>query len=120
MKEIIPIAATVMLFLIIVTFLFAAIAKQFFAFVKIDDGDEIGIRHANFRTFNESFRTMIRCMTGEAWPSIMFDTGRERSILYQCIEDETFETYELRDPDLIGGPQGCGDLVASVFVHFAF
>jgi hypothetical protein len=34
---------------------------------------------------------LIRAGTGEDWPSIMFDLSRQRSILFQCSDRQTYE-----------------------------
>ena len=44
--------------------------------------------------------TMLRCATGENWNQIMFDGSKGYDILYQCKEDESYESMieENRDP----------------------
>lgn len=71
--------------------------------------------HVNFQNFINSFVTLLRCSTGEAWNSIMFETSWQRSILYQCNPDETYDTIVEagRDPDDWRGPQGCGSYLGS-------
>ena len=65
--------------------------------------------------------TLVRCSTGEAWNSIMFDASHGRSILYQCNEEETFETIvaDGRDPTDTYGPKGCGTGLSLAF-HLLF
>jgi Ca2+-binding EF-hand superfamily protein len=60
----------------------------------------------------------MRCATGEAWNSIMFESARSYSILYQCEEDESYEAIVARgeDPSDHMAPKGCGPTT----VAFAF
>lgn len=78
-------------------------------------------KHVNFQSFGASFLTLLRCSTGEAWNSIMFDSARPRSILFQCVEDEEYETIVEagRDPASVDGPKGCGSGFAIIF-HLLF
>ena len=77
--------------------------------------------HVNFQSFGSAFLTLIRCSTGEAWNSIMFDSSREYSILYQCEMEESYEAIIARkdDPESTYGPKGCGTGFAIVF-HLIF
>lgn len=44
--------------------------------------------HANFQSFGVAFLTLLRCSTGEAWDSIMMDTVRSKTIIFQCNEND--------------------------------
>jgi len=48
----------------------------------------------------------MRCATGEAWNSIMFDSSQSHSIMYQCNEDEDYNSIveDGRDPKDTYGP----------------
>lgn len=63
----------------------------------------------------------MRCSTGEAWNSIMFDSSQSFSILYECKEDEDYYSIIARgdDPEDVYGPKGCGNGFAVVF-HILF
>jgi len=73
--------------------------------------------HVNFQTFGNAFLTLMRCATGEAWNSIMFESARPRNILYQCIDEESYEAIVERgeDPDDFTSPKGCGSSFAIMF-----
>ena len=64
----------------------------------------------------------MRCATGEAWNSIMFDVARGHSILYQCNEDESFEAMTARgeDPLDFRTPKGCGARYTSFLFFMMF
>lgn len=40
----------------------------------------------------------------------MFDLARQHSIMFDCVEDETYETMMARD----GEPSGCGNPLISI------
>ena len=63
----------------------------------------------------------MRCSTGEAWNSIMFDSSQSFSILYECKEEEDYYSIIARgdDPGDVYGPKGCGNGFAVVF-HILF
>ena len=85
------------------------------------EGAEEMNSHVNFQSFGPAFLTLIRCSTGEAWNTIMFETSKVYSISYQCIEDESYEKMvaEGRDPEDTLGPKGCGTGFAIAF-HLLF
>jgi hypothetical protein len=61
--------------------------------------------------------TLFRCSTGEAWNSLMLDTMRQRSILFQCSEEDfDFDTY------VMNGRQtnGCGSGPAGIVFFIAY
>ena len=60
--------------LLLLIFMFAIIGTSFFALVDLDGAAEMN-KHANFQTFGASFLTLVRCATGEAWNSIMFEAA---------------------------------------------
>jgi hypothetical protein len=77
--------------LLLLLFMFSILGIFLFAEVKLQDTLDY---HANFQSFGTAFLTLLRCSTGEAWNSIMHDTMRQKSILFQCSEDEfDYETY---------------------------
>jgi hypothetical protein len=66
--------------------------------------------------------TLARSSTGESWNDIMFDCSRERSVLFKCNNDQSYEDRQ------INGIQGCGSkgvayiyfLSFTIFVSFIF
>lgn len=108
------------LLLMLLIFMFSIIGMSQFALIDLDGADEMG-SHVNFQSFGPAFLTLIRCSTGEAWNSIMFESSRVYSIDYQCEEDESYEKMieEGRDPEDTYGPKGCGTGFAIVF-HLLF
>lgn len=67
-------------------FIFSIIAMNNFAFLK--DGNEINEK-ANFRSFSNSFFTLLRISTGENWDGILVD-----SVAYQRPD---FVCYQIKD-----------------------
>ena len=49
--------------------------------------------NANFENLGLAFLTLIRIMTADTWHLIMHALSRGESILFQCIEDPTYEDY---------------------------
>jgi hypothetical protein len=88
----IPAMGSLGLLLFLLIFMYAIIGVQQFGLLKIDGGlyeipgyymgQDAMHKHANFQHFGTAFLTLFRCATGEAWNSIMFDSSRERSILF--------------------------------------
>ena len=99
----VPAMASLALLLILLIFMYAIIGVQQFGLIKIDGGikdidgyylgQEAMHKHANFQTFGSAFLTLFRCATGEAWNSIMFDSARSRSILFQCRVEENYDSW---------------------------
>jgi len=78
--------------LLLFLYIFSVLGVFLFAEVQLQTNLEI---HANFQSFGLAFLTLIRCSTGEAWNYIMADTVRQRSITFQCSEDDfDFERYQ--------------------------
>lgn len=73
--------ASLGLLLMLLIFMFSIIGMSMFALVDIDGAGEMN-RHVNFQQFGAAFLTLVRCSTGEAWNSIMFDSSQSYSILY--------------------------------------
>jgi hypothetical protein len=67
--------------LLLLMFMYAVIGMSQFGFANITDQGNANW-HANFRNFLNSFILLFRSATGEAWPSLMFDFARSRSILF--------------------------------------
>ena len=73
-----PAVGSIAFLLFILIFIYAVACVHFFSTISLIQGayeTEIGF-DANFRYFKGSFLTMFRSVTGEAWPSIMFETAR--------------------------------------------
>ena len=94
--ELMNVGALLILFL----FLFAVLGVSLFAEVKLQ---ETMNRHASFRNFGQAILTLLRVATGEGWVGIMQDAARNPSILFNCVEKQTYE-QKIND-----GIQGCGN-----------
>ena len=117
-----PVLGSFGLLLLMLLFMFTVIAVQLFALVDVNaikGLDRTLDYHVNFRDFPSAFLTLFRCATGESWNSIMYETGWNQSILFQCDYDETFQSIvdSGRDPNDWRGPQGCGNRLSS-FIFF--
>ena len=115
-----PAMASLGMILMLLIFMFAIIGMSQFSLVDLDGAGEMN-KHVNFQNFGASFLTLLRCSTGEAWNTIMFDSSRPYSILFQCEQNEDFETIVVagRDPNAVDGPKGCGTGFAVAF-HLLF
>jgi len=49
--------------------------------------------YANFQSFWLALLTLWRCSTGEGWNSLMMDTMRQRSIIFQCDDSGDFDYH---------------------------
>lgn len=77
--------------LLLFLYMFSVLGVFLFADVQLQSNLDI---HANFQSFGYAFMTLVRCSTGEAWNSIMIDSKRQRSILFQCDDgDFDYDTY---------------------------
>ena len=85
-------------------YLYSVLGVFLFAHVKLNNQLS---EHANFQTFGNAALTLFRISTGESWNSLMFDCGRQRSIDYECVVEQTYEEQQ-RD-----GIQGCGNMLSS-------
>jgi hypothetical protein len=73
--------------LLLFLYIFSVLGVFLFAGVKLQENLDV---HANFQSFTSAFLTLLRCSTGEAWDAIMVDTTRQKSILFQCNDEEDF------------------------------
>ena len=115
-----PAMGSIAALLMLLIFMFAIIGMSQFALVDLEGADEMG-KYVNFQTFGAAFLTLIRCSTGEAWNAIMFESSRSYSVLYQCNEEEDYDSIvaDGRDPADTYGPRGCGTDFAIAF-HLLF
>jgi voltage-dependent calcium channel L type alpha-1F len=74
--------------------------------------------YANFQSFGLAFLTLLRCSTGESWNSIMMDTMRRPSILFQCDDSSEFDYSKYVASDL--KTDGCGDPTTGLFFFLSF
>ena len=58
-----------------------------------------------------SFLTLVRVSTGEAWHEVMFISQKYDSILYQCINDPSYEDYVANGYETVG----CGSISSYFF-----
>jgi hypothetical protein len=92
--------------LVFVMMVFAIVGMQFFYNIALD-GDNLDSRHANFRTFFNTFVLLFRCLTGENWNGVMHESGAA------CAQDCT--------PDAQGQCSGCyGPVVAQIYWYLFF
>ena len=106
-------------------YMFAIIGMHSFAMLDLTSTPGINremSQYINFQNFKNAFVTLLRLTTGEAWNSIMFEASWQKSILYQCNEDETFETIIAadRDPQDWQGPKGCGNFFGAILFFNIF
>lgn len=115
-----PAMGSVGVLLMLIIFMFSIIGMSSFSLINLDGAAEMGT-HVNFQSFGTAFLTLLRCSTGEAWNSIMFDSSQQFSILYNCNEGEDFDSIVARgdDPNDLYGPKGCGNNFAIAF-HISF
>jgi hypothetical protein len=76
--------------LILLMFMYAIIGMKLFGFANVTDQTTVHY-HCNFKNFFQAFLLLCRSSTGEAWDSIMFDMGRQKSILFQCQDSQNYE-----------------------------
>ena len=117
------------LLLFLLIFMYAIIGVQQFGLIKIDggihdidgyyQGQDAMHRHANFQTFGTAFFTLFRCATGEAWNSIMFDSARGRSIMFQCRAEEDYYTW-MENGGTIYDAFMCGSPGIAFAYHMSF
>ena len=73
-----PVLLSFGLLLLLFLYTFSVIGLHSFAMVDLGSAPglnrEMGY-HINFQNFQNSFLTLLRCSTGEAWNSIMFETS---------------------------------------------
>lgn len=79
----IPELANVGALLFLFLFLFAVLGVFLFSEVNLQTHLN---SHANFQHFGVALLTLFRITTGEGWQDIMYDSARQRDILFQCIE----------------------------------
>ena len=66
-----PMMSNISAVLLLLLFVYAVMAMQMFGTVLAPQGNLT--RHANFQNFLNSYLTLFRCTTGEAWNGIMYD-----------------------------------------------
>lgn len=96
--------------LLLFLYIFSVLGVFIFAGVKLQDNLDV---HANFQSFTNAFLTLLRCSTGEAWNSVMMDTTRQKSIFFQCNDEEDFSYADF----IANGnkTQQCGTKYAVIF-----
>ena len=62
--------------------LFAEVKKNY----PIDDNH-------NFDNIGFSLMTMTRASTGENWHEVMHSMSRRKHVLYECVENSTYQDY---------------------------
>jgi hypothetical protein len=80
----IPSLANIGGLLIMLIYLYSILGVFMFAPLKLQGSINV---HANFQSFEVAFLTLVRISTGESWNTLMHDSVRENSILFECISD---------------------------------
>ena len=70
-------------------FLFIYSVLGVFLFGKVKLQETLNV-HANFQTFGTALLTLFRMSTGESWNFIMYDSARQKSISFDCKNDQTY------------------------------
>lgn len=91
-------------------FLFIYSVLGVFLFGKVKLQETLNV-HANFQTFGTALLTLFRMSTGESWNFIMYDSARQKSITYDCKNDQTYK-------ERIQGMEGCGRPKAETYMYF--
>jgi hypothetical protein len=99
---IIPSLVHISSLLVLILLIYSSLGISIFGTVKF--GDYIN-ENANFRSFSKSFLTLVRCLTGEDWNSMMIELTKS---LEGCKNDQTFQ-------ELIQEPLGCGTYLSYPF-----
>ena len=123
--EVGPTLSSLGFLLLLSIYMFSIIGIQLFAMIDLRKipGVETELNQtSNFQNFFNAFMTLLRCATGENWNQIMFECGKSHDILYQCHEDETYESIVEagRDPANWDGPHGCGSGFNSFVFHLIY
>lgn len=110
MIVVIPALSNIGGLLLLFLYIFSVLGVFIFAGVKLQDNLDV---HANFQSFTSAFLTLLRCATGEAWNYIMADTTRQKSILFQCNDEDDFSYADF----IANGnqTQQCGTKYAVIF-----
>ena len=67
--------------LFVLMFIYSIIGMKLFGLANITNQSTVNY-HCNFKNFFNAFLLLLRCSTGEAWDSIMFDYARKKSIIF--------------------------------------
>ena len=70
--------------------------------------------HANFSQWSTAFLTLIRMSTGESWHELMYACARPKSIVHDCLEEQSVTSL------VVDGPQGCGAGTMAYFYFISF
>jgi hypothetical protein len=115
LKDAAPSLGSLGMLLLLVMFMYAIIGMRLFGFANVTNQTTVNY-HCNFNNFFNSFLTLIRSATGEAWDSIMYDLGRTNSIIFQCASSQEYS-------DLVANnmtTNKCGNQLVAVIYFFTF
>ena len=93
--EIINIGFLLCLFL----FMFVILAINIFSGIKLQTFLN---KDVNFRSFGVAFLSLFRAFTGEDFADLMADLGRQQTIEFRCLQDQSYEDIQQ------DGFLGCG------------
>jgi hypothetical protein len=85
-----PAMLNIGMLLVLINLIFSILGVYLFA--DIMPNGELN-EYTHFRTFNSSFITLIRIVTGEKWPLLMEALSQGPSPYYQCKYSPTYEDY---------------------------
>jgi hypothetical protein len=80
-----PMMTNISAVLLLLLFVYAVMAMQVFG--QVITPQDYLTRHANFQNFLNSYLTLFRCTTGEAWNGVMYDLLVQEG----CVENPTYE-----------------------------
>lgn len=90
LTEAAPSMGSLGMLMLLVMFMYAIIGMKLFGFANVTEQSTVHY-HCNFSGFFKAFLLLMRSATGEAWDSIMLDMARQKSILFQCEENQDYE-----------------------------
>ena len=80
--------------IILMIYIFTVIGGRLFAKVKIEGSVAINDYQKNFKTFGNSFLTLIIVMTGEGWYEIMGALAQTNDVAFDCKNDPTYQDFK--------------------------
>ena len=76
--------------ILLINIIFSILGMYLFA--DIMPNSELN-EYANFSSFESSFLTLIKIVTGEKWPLLLEAISKSPTTIYQCKYNPTYEDY---------------------------